>query len=214
MKTRTFHFYVFCVCGLCIFTGIMASFMTAWILYGSTNNRPFTENAPSVVYADGCDRLEGFITCAGTIESNVEALYVLDTISGNLSAAVMAKKGSGFQAKYSGNVTSDLQKAITLANNVQTSKKGKSRTNTLRSVQMPSQPKYIMTTAAHDNSERRGNVSYASSALHITEVNTGITLTYVLPWNRTAHASNAPFTQEINCIHADRLIRPMQTEEE
>lgn len=201
-------------------TGIFSSLaVSRWV------PAPASAPAVTVARANTSDRVDGYLTCTGYVDVGIEAVYILDSTTGVLSAGVLSKNSNsaGFQARFQGNVYTDLERAIKYMNSGTAGKKTKSsRTSSSKSrkneenqqiaMMLPSEPKYIMTAGMHDipgtNSIRPG-----LSALYVTEVNTGLTLVYILPWNPSAHSGNVPMSRPITYYTIDRFLIPMVTED-
>ncbi len=231
MKNRGFQFNAICVCGACVMTGVLASMLTGWALFGQMRT---AETAPAlemreipVARASGCDRAETYVTCAGVVDMGVEAVFVLDSLTGQLFAGVLSKNVgvNAFQAKYQGNVKSDFAAVVTKYNNDLAkiaSRTTKSRTGNAatsiaanqQAIQVPQEPKFIMTTGMHDQTGRGSNIMPSVSALYVTEVNTGLMLVYMLPWSKTAHASNKPYVDAAKLMFYERVVTPMVAEQE
>ena len=200
---------------LCVLTGVAAS-MWAGAFQKS-------ESAlPSVARANTSDRVDGYLTCTGYVEPGIEAVYTLDSTTGVLFAGVLSRNTQtpGFQARYQGNVNLDLQKAVDFLNKSVSGgtkkKSSSSRKNRdaakMVAIPMPTEAKYIMTAGTHDIISQ-GQTRPGMGALYVTEVNTGVMMIYLLPWNPTMHSSNSPLVTPITYYTIDRVLTPMVTEE-
>ncbi len=214
------------MCACCVGTGVLSSVTLSHL----TTSRTPVASQIITARANTSDRVEGYLTCTGYVDVGIEALYVLDSTTGILSAGVLSKnsKSASFQAKYQGNVNMDLEKAITFLSQAgnaasgnsskRSSSRNKKKRNAASELQqqvamaMPSEPKYIMTCGMHDM-PGTGQTRPGSSALYVTEVNTGLTLVYILPWNSSAHSSNVPVSMPLTYYTIDRFLVPMVTEE-
>lgn len=210
---------VFVFAGLCcICTGIFSSTFTTILLSDKTPEI-------TIAKASTSDRVDGYLTCTAPIDAGIDALYLLDSSTGLLKAGVLAKNAPTFQAQYTGNVTIDLAKVVALANGGKGmgEEKKSSRSSSRRkktskkqpkmpAVMMPSEPKYIMSAGLHDI-PGTGQTRPGASALYVTEVNTGITLVYLLPWTAQAHNSNTPIAMPIAYHTFHRFIVPLVSEE-
>lgn len=220
MKNRIFLFCGVCIFAACVLTGVIASVLTGWMLQGKTQPAGRLAGEMPVAFAAGCDRAETYTTCTGMMEMGVEAVYVLDSMTGQLFGGVIAKNNVGFQSVYQGNVKNDLNVAITkyntavqkMAGRTSRSKGSATMSAAQQIITVPQEPKFIMTTGMHDRVGRVGNIMPSTSALFITEVNTGLMLVYVLPWSKTHHSTNNPYKENINCIFYERVIIPKTTE--
>src|SRR5208283_3350248 len=59
-------------------------------------------------HAVATDRTDGFAVATGYCDESVEAVYFLDFLTGDLSAAVVSKQTGRFNAFYTYNVVNDL----------------------------------------------------------------------------------------------------------
>lgn len=148
------------------------------------------------LHAVATDSIDNFAMATGLVDDEIEAIYLLDFATGTLRAAVLSNQSRGFQARYEANVNTDLAGVVRLgasglqAANAQRRKAG---LPPLPQMEMPQSPRYLMTTGAIDL--RRGSsarVQPPQSVLYVAEVNTGIVLTYIIPWDRSAHFSDVP----------------------
>jgi hypothetical protein len=106
----------------------------------------FWPQAP--LHSVATDRQENFAIATGIVDSDVEAVYTLDFLTGELSAAVLNPSTRLFAAGYKRNITADL--------GVET---GKS-------------PKYLMVSGL---AELRGGgqTQFGSSVLYVAELTSG-----------------------------------------
>ena len=221
MKNAMRCFFAVVLVAACVATGVLSSFLM----------RPTAvsdEVQALIARASTSDRAEGYLTCTGTVDSNNEAVFVLDTTTGQLAAGVVSKMPNtpGFQARYQTNVHLDLEKAVAAGGGTvgkATIGKKKSRTRKTDKkkdeadipgkLEMPQEPKYIMCTGGNGITGVNSTVRPATSSLFITEVNTGIMLVYVLPWDLSAHASNKAVTTALPCYFTERFVIPQVIEE-
>ncbi len=199
------------------------------VFISGIDSQPTKQAQPIIARANTSDRVDGYLTCTGYVDAGVEALYLLDSSTGLLRAGVLSKnpQSPGFQAMYQGNVNMDLEKIIRMADKMNntgkknnSAKKSSSRSkknqkmndDNMSNTMMPSEPKYIMTSGVHDM-PGSGIRQPGTSALYVTEVNTGITLVYILPWSSSAHSSNTPVQEAISNFTFYRFLVPMIMEE-
>jgi hypothetical protein len=146
------------------------------------------------LHATATDRTENYAMATGYVDEGVEAVYFLDFLTGTLRAAVLSNTNARFQAHYAGNINADIASVVQMSNN------NLSQTNAQRrraglpplpQLQMPQSPNYLMVTGAIDM-RRTGamRTQYPLSALYVAETNTGIVLTYLIPWDRNAHMAD------------------------
>jgi len=213
------------ICACCIGTGILASVAVLML-------QPRVQSTPLMtVRANTSDRADGYLTCTGFVDAGIEAVYVLDSTTGMLSAGVLSKnpKAAGFQAIYQGNVNADLEKVLLIASKMSSVNKKSNRSSSSTSkrnkkkeiegavannaLMVPTEPKYIITSGTHDIMNQGAGIRPSASALYVTECNTGITLVYVLPWNVAAHSNNTSFNSPITYFTFYRFLTPMVMEE-
>jgi len=148
------------------------------------------------LHAVSTDSTENFAIATGYVDDGVEAVYFLDFLTGTLRAAVLSNQSRGFQARFEANINADLTGVVQLgaagmaAANAQRRKAG---LPPLPQMEIPQSPRYLMTTGVIDI--RRGAAARqipAQAVLYVAEVNTGIVLTYIIPWDRHAHNSDLP----------------------
>ncbi|MDO4583634.1 MAG: hypothetical protein Q4D62_05965 [Planctomycetia bacterium] len=212
MKHSIRIFSVVLLLAACVATGVVSSVLCVRFL---PQNAAFDRgNGVPVAQASTSDRVDGYLTCTAPVDGGSEAVFVLDSTTGLLSAGVLSKVSPTFQSRYQGNVHADLRKAVTILNN--RGKKGTSRTKknaAKQAIQLPQEPKYIMTAGIHSIVGQGGNIRPGASALYITEVNTGLMLVYILPWNPSSFSSNSPFSSPLTYYTVDRFVMPMVMEE-
>lgn len=111
---------------------------------------------------------DNFVIATGFVEDDIEGLFFLDFLTGDLKATVLDRRGRGFNAAYRYNITNDFAAA------------GKS-------------PKYLMVTGvARDLRGGGGNVQLARSVLYVVEANSGQVVVYGLPYNRSRQSAGKP----------------------
>ena len=212
------------ICACCIGTGILAGAVVLML-------QPQTQQNPLLVRANTSDRVDGYLTCTGYVEGGLEAVYVLDSTTGILSAGVLSRnpQSPAFQATYQCNVTADLEKVIMTASKMGNSGRKSGRSSSSSSSKrnrreaegaiannalvVPPEPKYIITSGTHDMVNQGSGFRPATSALYVTECNTGITLVYVLRWNPSAHSANQPINVPLTLFTFHRFLTPMVMEE-
>ena len=109
-----------------------------------------------------------FAICTGPVDDDVEALYFLDFVTGDLKATVVNIQSGKFLSLFETNVGKDL---------------------TLTGVK---NPKFLMVTGIAD--VRRGNQSAqpGKSLLYVVEPTSGQAAVYAIPWLAQAHKASRP----------------------
>jgi hypothetical protein len=119
---------------------------------------------PSVpLHAVATDRNDSFAMATGCCDEQVEAVYFLDFLTGDLSAAVVSKQTGRFNAFYTYNVTGDLGVGPGRA------------------------PRYLLTTGTADLRRSGGkSTSLSRALLYVAELNSGKVAAYAIPWSSSA----------------------------
>jgi hypothetical protein len=163
------------------------------------------------LHAVASDRADNFILATGPADSNCEAVYFLDGLSGTLNAAVLSKMGRPFQAFYAAAVGADLTARISLLNQgikQANSRKGAAPPTPL--IQAPQNPHYLMVTGTIDlrpASAARQRPGLA--VVYVAETTTGIVMAYGLPWDASKHASNVPEQAQLILLTAYQFSAPI-----
>jgi len=109
---------------------------------------------------------ETMAMATGPIADDVEGLFILDFITGELTCKVINPRTGFLGGAYSANVVKDL------------------------GIEQGKQPKYLMVTGAANFRTQGGNVRPAQSVVYVADSNTGHWVAYWLPWNRAAAQYN------------------------
>ena len=142
----------------------IALFLAAGLfLAGYALRRP----APAGLSATASSESGGAVLATGYFNSNVEALYYLDSQSGRLSAALMARSDPEFVKTYTRNIKADLADSLRLFPNIP----------------VPPRPNFIMVSGESDarNVGAGDTNNLAKSFIYVAETQTGLVLVYVLP---------------------------------
>jgi hypothetical protein len=110
------------------------------------------------LHATATDRVDGFAMASGLVDENVEAVYFLDFLTGDLNAVVMGKQSGHFTGYFKANVAADL--GIDSAKN----------------------PRYMMVTGTVDL-RRASRLQYSEAAIYVAESTTGKVAVYAIPWS-------------------------------
>lgn len=117
------------------------------------------------IHAVATDRYETFAVATGPVDSDLEAFYLLDFLTGDLQGVVLSQNG-GFIANYSVNILQDFQ--VTPGKN----------------------PKFLMVTGLISVRRGAGGARPAASAVYVAETNSGIVTAYGIPWAREKFNTN------------------------
>jgi hypothetical protein len=113
---------------------------------------------------------DSVIMCTGEVDVGIEAVYVLDVVTGELKGAVLNTRTGKFMTAYT---WSDVAKNL--------------HADTVKN------PKYLMVTGEAQASQGFGsNGRIGRSVIYVAEVNSGWVACYAAPWNPArATANNA-----------------------
>jgi hypothetical protein len=109
------------------------------------------------VHATATHGQENFAIATGPIGIDVEAVYILDYLTGELKAAVLNLQTGKFMSFFERNITKDLATGT-----------GKN-------------PRYLMVTGMADM-RKGGQGQLGSSVVYIAEFTSGQIMAYALPW--------------------------------
>lgn len=103
---------------------------------------------------------ESFAVCTTSIDGNTDGFFILDFQTGDLTGGVLNQNTAKFTTSYRYNVLKDLG-----------FKPGQVK-----------EPRFLIVPGRASFSGNSGN-RMAQSALYVTDVSTGVTVAYGIPWN-------------------------------
>jgi hypothetical protein len=112
---------------------------------------------------------DNFAIATGLIDDQIEALYFLDFLTGELRATIINRRTAAFTANFQYNVLADFPG-------------------------ISDEPKFLMVTGLADLPRGRGATQIAKSLVYVAEATSGQVAAYVLPFNSTLHAAGSPQT--------------------
>ena len=110
------------------------------------------------VHAVATDRQDNFAVATGWIDQDMEGVFFLDFLTGNLKAAVLNSKAGKFTAFYEQNILGDL------------------------GIQPDKNPKFLMVTGGAALPTLPGGKRMGNSVVYIVEVTSGRAVAYAIPW--------------------------------
>lgn len=118
------------------------------------------------------DRQENFAICTGPADENVECLFLLDFLTGELKCTAVSHITGKFNAYFMRNIVADLK------------------------IDQAKNPRYVMVTGLVNLRRQSGSgqVQPGACVLYVAELTTGKVAVYAVPWNRGA--SNSNFNQQ------------------
>ncbi|MCC7084671.1 MAG: hypothetical protein IT427_06660 [Pirellulales bacterium] len=103
---------------------------------------------------------DGFALATGLIDANIEGVYFLDYLTGDLKGAVLNLNNGQFTTFYEYNVLRDLQ------------------------VEGGKAPKFLMVTGLGELRLRANQFQPGESIIYVMEATSGTLAAYAVPWNR------------------------------
>ncbi len=117
------------------------------------------------LHAVATDRSKSFAMATGPVDDDVEAVYFLDFLTGDLTAVVLGRQGDGFTAFYRYKVLDDLE------------------------VNPSKNPQYLMTTGMVNLRRGAAGLRPGLAAVYVAEVTSGLVAAYAIPWDKGARAA-------------------------
>ncbi len=146
------------------------------------------------LHAVATDRSENILMATGFVDDQIEAVFFLDSLTGLLRAAVPSlMRASEYQAMWEANPGADILTAIKTVNTAALKMSGGKGGGAARpAIQPPQTPRFVMVTGLMDLRQGSSRMRPSRCVVHVAEANTGIVMTYVLPWSIQMHNSNQP----------------------
>ena len=138
-----------------------------WLGIGLLGGLILTGRWPDTpLHAVATDRCETFAMATGPVDDEIEAVYFLDFLTGDLNAVVLGQQGNAFTAFYFyKNVINDLR------------------------VDPAKSPNFMMTTGMANLRGMVGAVRPSMSVVYVAEVTSGMVAAYAIPWSKNMHTS-------------------------
>ena len=134
------------------------------------------------LHAVSTDRTDGFAIATGYCDESVEAVYFLDFVTGDLSAAVVSKQNGRFNAFYKHNVVADL------------------------GINPAKPPRFLLTTGTVDLRRSGGKTNALSRSLvYVAELQSGKVATYAIPWSSSAWNAGQTLGGEFTLLDVGRF---------
>jgi hypothetical protein len=189
----------------------------AWLAAGLILGWLVSNFWPSTpLHAVATDRAENITIATGLVDNEVEAVFLLDAQSGMLRAGIPSiRQRGGFQSVWEGNLTADLATVVGSVNATIRSQNGNRKAGaTVPEIQLPQTPKFMMVTGLLDLRQGPTRSRPGRTLVYVAEANTGVILSYALPWNPNAHIANQPWRQPLLLWTADKLATAIVPGEE
>ena len=138
------------------------------------------------LYAVATDRLDTVGMATGPLDAEVEAVYFLDFLTGDLRAVVLGKQGGAWTGFFQANVAADL------------------------GIDPQKNPKYMKVTGMANLRRSGGSRLQPSSAMcYVAEITSGKVAAYAVPWSPSMYAAGQPQNWELKMVGVTRFRQPM-----
>jgi hypothetical protein len=135
----------------------------------------FWPHAP--VHAVSTDRVDTFAIATGPVDNEVEAVYFLDFLTGDLVALVLGKQPLTWSGVFRTNVSADL------------------------GIDPQKNPKYLMATGVVGLRLIGGSRQKPSNAVcYVAEVTSGKVAAYAIPWTSSMYSAGQPQSQRLAMV--------------
>jgi hypothetical protein len=162
--------------GVGLLTGLGIGLVIGILFAGGWPNVP--------LHAVSTDRTDGFAIATGYCDESVEAVYFLDFVTGDLSAAVVSKQNGRFNAFYKRNVVADL------------------------GINPAKPPRFLLTTGTVDLRRSGGKTNALSRSLvYVAELQSGNVAAYAIPWSSSAWNAGQTLGGEFTLLSVGRFRR-------
>ena len=131
----------------------------------------FVPHAP--LHATATDHTDNFILATGLVDNQLEAVFILDSLTGTLRCAALSTATGKFTSAFEASVLDDL------------------------GVKANQNPKFMMVTGTVQLRQPGGNFQLGQSVAYIAETTTGRVAAYAVPWSGGLANSYTPFKGQL-----------------
>jgi len=134
------------------------------------------------MHAMATDRVDTFAIATGALDNEVEAVYFLDFLTGELHATALGKQAGGWTGNFHANVANDLK------------------------VDLQRNPKFMMVTGMAALRRVGGSQLQPSFAIcYVAELTTGKVAAYVVPWSPSMYKASQMQTRPLELVGITRF---------
>lgn len=170
------HRYTSLVAGLAVGCSVSGVVIACVLHFGGYIEQARTRWLETWLHAAAAQG-EGTLSIAtGPIEPGIEGLFVLDSISGDLTCGVLNPRTGQIAGLFRRNVAVDL------------------------GVEQGKQPKYLLVTGAFELKSQVSNIRPAMSLVYVADSTTGRYAGYMMPWNTQVINQNQTVVQTFHPI--------------
>lgn len=120
------------------------------------------------LHATASDSSSVCVIATGAMDLGIEAIFVLDTITGDLKAGVLSRRNGMFRAQYERNITADFEMAD-----------GKKH-------------QFLMVTGVTDLIRPPGGNRVGMAVAYVADTTSGVIRAYGVPWIAQLHVQDQP----------------------
>lgn len=142
------------------------------------------------VHAVATHGQDSFAIATGLVQDEIEAIYFLDFLTGDLRAAVLSFQTGKFLSFFTYNVSSDLMQPGT------------------------KNPRYLLVTGIADFRRGFGNIQPGRSVIYVAEATSGQIAAYAMPWAPQLQTSGRPQTGNLVFLDKKKFRTAAIREEE
>ncbi len=142
----------------------------------------------AALHAVATDRCETYAMATGPLDQDIEAVYLLDFLTGDLGAFVLGRQPGLWSGFFRRNVSADL------------------------GVDPQKNPKFLMVTGV--TAMRRGSggrTPWSGSVCYVFEVTSGRLAAYAIPWSAPTFAAGQPQISDLKLVGVTQCRQGMGT---
>ncbi len=137
------------------------------------------------LYALATDRTDSYAMATGPLDVEVEAVYFLDFLTGDLKAIVLGQQGRTWTGYFHGNVARDMH------------------------IDPQKAQKFMMVTGMVTLRRAGGSrLQPSNSICYVAEITTGMVAAYAIAWSPSMYKANQPQSGDLNCIGITHFRQP------
>ena len=156
------------------------------------------------LHAMATDRSENIVMATGYVDDFVEGVFFLDSLTGMLRGGVPSARAQmmNYQAVWTANVAADMTTAVRMVNAAAARVKGGAARP---AIQAPQTPRFLMCTGQLDIRAGSARMRPGRCVIYVAEANTGIVMTYAVPWSMQMHSANQVLQMPMTLWAAQQL---------
>ena len=133
------------------------------------------------LHAMATDRVDTFAIATGLVDEDVEAIYFLDFLTGELRALVMGKQAGGFCGFFTLNVANHL------------------------GIDPGKNPRYLMVTGVASLRRGGSRLQLSRAVVYVAEITSGKVGAYAIPWNPSMAAAGQKMAGNLIPVALDQF---------